>query len=158
MTHHDASDVSSVRILLNQLASTLHYSWSSSDMIFSLLTLLCLCSDPRLCRFLISLGINYASQSGHQELATNSVVRPEVMPVLEYPPYTDLIPGTYSYASSTNFESYLRQLGVAYWLRQLALLAHPVVTITAKNCSRPALEKVGTLLVQSGTHTGRFGE
>ena len=39
------------------------------------------------------------------------------------------ITGTYTYSSSDNFESYLKGLGVSYFLRKLALLASPVVSI-----------------------------
>lgn len=133
MTHQDASDACFS-------AGNASIIQPSFDMIFSLLTLLCLCSDARLGRFLISLGINYASQRG--QVAT-SVELPELLPVLSKGPQPccDLITGSYSYANSVNFENYLRQLGVAYFLRQLAMLAHPVVTITAKNCSKPT-EKV----------------
>ena len=42
----------------------------------------------------------------------------------------DLIPGTYIYQSSQNFDAYLKALGVSYFLRQLALLATPIVTIS----------------------------
>ena len=42
---------------------------------------------------------------------------------------TTWIPGTYVYISSDNFESYLKGLDVSYFLRKLALLARPVVSI-----------------------------
>ena len=42
---------------------------------------------------------------------------------------TTWIPGTYVYTSSDNFESYLKGLDVSYFLRKLALLARPVVSI-----------------------------
>ena len=42
---------------------------------------------------------------------------------------TTWIPGTYVYVSSDNFESYLKGLDVSYFLRKLALLARPVVSI-----------------------------
>jgi len=41
----------------------------------------------------------------------------------------DLIPGTYKLDSSNNFNAYLKELGVGYFLRKLAMLASPVVTI-----------------------------
>ena len=41
----------------------------------------------------------------------------------------DLIPGTYKLSSSNNFNAYLKELGVGYFLRKLAMLASPVVTV-----------------------------
>ena len=38
--------------------------------------------------------------------------------------------GTYYYVSSDNFENYLTELGVGYFLRKLALLAFPIITVT----------------------------
>ena len=40
----------------------------------------------------------------------------------------DLLTGTYKLDSSQNFESYLKELGIGYFLRKLALLASPTVT------------------------------
>ena len=40
-----------------------------------------------------------------------------------------LFTGTFYLESSDNFEAYLTELGVGYILRQLALLALPIVTI-----------------------------
>ena len=40
-----------------------------------------------------------------------------------------LLPGTYKLDSSQNFETYLKELGVGYFLRKLALLASPTVTV-----------------------------
>jgi len=40
--------------------------------------------------------------------------------------------GTYYYVSSDNFENYLTELGVGYFLRKLALLAFPIITVTRK--------------------------
>ena len=44
-----------------------------------------------------------------------------------------LIPGTYDLDSSSNFENYLKEMGVSYFLRQLAMLAQPQVTFSI-NC------------------------
>ena len=41
----------------------------------------------------------------------------------------DLLPGTYTLDSSQNFETYLKELGVGYFVRKLALLASPTVTV-----------------------------
>lgn len=38
--------------------------------------------------------------------------------------------GTFYYDSSDNFENYLTELGVGYFLRKLALLAFPIITVT----------------------------
>ena len=38
--------------------------------------------------------------------------------------------GTYYYVSSDNFENYLTELGVGYFLRKLALLAFPIISVT----------------------------
>merc|ERR1712110_1541 len=43
---------------------------------------------------------------------------------------SDLIAGTYRYQSATNFNSYLKEVGVNFIFRRLAALARPVVTIT----------------------------
>merc|ERR1711874_886675 len=42
----------------------------------------------------------------------------------------DLISGTFRYQSATNFNSYLKEVGVNFIFRRLASLARPVVTIT----------------------------
>lgn len=49
-----------------------------------------------------------------------------------------LIEGVYDYHSSENFDAYLKELGVAWYLRELAGMAAPTVTIskTHQNCSR----------------------
>ena len=39
------------------------------------------------------------------------------------------IPGTYKLESNYNFDLYLQEMGVNYFLRQLAMLAQPTVTI-----------------------------
>ena len=37
--------------------------------------------------------------------------------------------GTYFYEKSDNFDEYLTELGVGYFLRQLASLAYPILTV-----------------------------
>ena len=37
--------------------------------------------------------------------------------------------GTYFYEKSDNFDEYLTELGVGYFLRQLAALAYPILTV-----------------------------
>ena len=50
--------------------------------------------------------------------------------VFPEPEETDLFfNGTFYLDSSENFEPYLTELGVGYFLRQLAMLAFPMVTI-----------------------------
>ena len=39
-------------------------------------------------------------------------------------------PGTYKFESSSNFDNYLKALGVGFIMRQLASLAQPVVTLS----------------------------
>jgi len=39
------------------------------------------------------------------------------------------INGTYFYEKSDNFDEYLTELGVGYFLRQLAALAYPILTV-----------------------------
>merc|ERR1711874_488976 len=46
----------------------------------------------------------------------------------------DLFSGTFYLESSDNFAEYLTELGLGYFLRQLALLAFPILTIT-RSCS-----------------------
>ncbi|QQP42344.1 Fatty acid-binding protein, partial [Caligus rogercresseyi] len=41
-----------------------------------------------------------------------------------------LLTGTFTYGHSSNFEPYLKELGVPYLLRSLAQLASPTVTIS----------------------------
>ena len=43
---------------------------------------------------------------------------------------TSLIEGVYNYHSSENFDAYLQELGVSWYLRSLAEMAAPVVTIS----------------------------
>ena len=38
--------------------------------------------------------------------------------------------GTYYYESSDNFDRYLQELGVGYFLRKLAALAFPIITVS----------------------------
>merc|ERR1712227_903144 len=40
------------------------------------------------------------------------------------------VPGVYNFESSTNFDNYLKALGVGFIMRQLASLAQPVVTLS----------------------------
>ena len=40
------------------------------------------------------------------------------------------INGTYFYEKSENFDEYLTELGVGYFLRQLASLAFPILTVS----------------------------
>ena len=42
---------------------------------------------------------------------------------------SDIFTGTFYLHSSDNFESYLAELGVGYFLRKLAMLATPIVTV-----------------------------
>ena len=49
-----------------------------------------------------------------------------------------LIPGTYDLESSSNFDNYLQEMGVSYFLRQLAMLAQPQVTFS-KNCTQEGM-------------------
>jgi len=46
----------------------------------------------------------------------------------------DWVTGTYSLEGSSNFDSYLKELGVGFILRQLAQVAQPTVTVD-RNCS-----------------------
>ena len=39
------------------------------------------------------------------------------------------IDGSYFYEKSENFDEYLTELGVGYFLRQLAALAYPILTV-----------------------------
>ena len=48
---------------------------------------------------------------------------------------TSLIEGVYNYHSSENFDAYLKELGVSWYLRDLAAIAAPVVTISRHNHS-----------------------
>ena len=41
-----------------------------------------------------------------------------------------LIPGTFTFERQSNFQNYLKELGVPYVLRTLAGIARPVVTVS----------------------------
>lgn len=43
---------------------------------------------------------------------------------------TSLVEGVYNYHSSENFDAYLEELGVSWYLRDLAAIAAPVVSIS----------------------------
>lgn len=49
-----------------------------------------------------------------------------------------LIEGVYDYHSNENFDAYLEELGVSWYLRELAAMAAPTVSISRKyeNCLR----------------------
>jgi len=49
---------------------------------------------------------------------------------------TSLVEGVYNYYSSENFDAYLEELGVSWYLRDLAAIAAPVVTISRLNNSQ----------------------
>ena len=53
---------------------------------------------------------------------------------------TSLVEGVYNYHSSENFDAYLEELGVSWYLRDLAAMAAPVVNISRlidnSQCSR----------------------
>ena len=61
----------------------------------------------------------------HTEVATNYTDRVGIQPVTT----EDFFNGTFYLESSDNFDTYLTELGVGYFLRQLALLAFPIVTV-----------------------------
>ena len=44
-----------------------------------------------------------------------------------------VVEGTYDYTSSDNFDAYLKELGVAWYLRDLAAMAAPTVSISRTN-------------------------
>ena len=48
---------------------------------------------------------------------------------------TSLVEGKYNYHSSENFDAYLKELGVSWYLRDLAAIASPVVSISRLNNS-----------------------
>jgi len=50
---------------------------------------------------------------------------------------SDIFTGTFYLDSSDNFDTYLTELGVGYFLRQLALLALPIVTVE-RSCPQDA--------------------
>merc|ERR1711988_1074025 len=69
------------------------------------------------------------------------------------------INGTYFYEKSDNFDEYLTELGVGYFLRQLAALAFPILTVT-RSCPDDSLEDscLWTIKTDAGlrTHTVSF--
>jgi len=69
------------------------------------------------------------------------------------------INGTYFYEKSDNFDEYLSELGVGYFLRQLAALAFPILTVT-RSCPDDSLEDscLWTIKTDAGlrTHTVSF--
>ena len=71
-------------------------------------------------------------------VATTAVTQPTTF----RPTVSDLVQGVYEYRSSSNFEDYLRELGVSYILRKLAALASPTVTITRNECPETAVSFV----------------
>lgn len=56
---------------------------------------------------------------------------------------TKWIPGTFALDSSHNFDNYLKKIGITYFLRQLAALATPVISINQSMVSEK-LSFVGT--------------
>ena len=95
-------------------------------MIFSLLTFF-VAYMPFVLKFILlmvtnSLGSSPRANGTHFSWAgdTNNVTLENSV---------EWISGTYTYTSSDNFESYLKELGVSYFLRKLALLATPVVSL-----------------------------
>merc|ERR1712154_145229 len=61
---------------------------------------------------------------------------------------SDLMTGTFELHSSDNFENYLAEMGVNYFLRQLAMLAQPVVTIS-RNCSCPTEDPLCLWIIET---------
>merc|ERR1712061_760690 len=60
---------------------------------------------------------------------------------------TSLVEGVYNYHSSENFDAYLEELGVSWYLRDLAAIAAPVVSISRldnSQCSSLLVEKSGS--------------
>ena len=49
---------------------------------------------------------------------------------------TSLVEGKYNYHSSENFDAYLKELGVSWYLRDLASIAAPVISISRLNNSQ----------------------
>jgi len=56
-----------------------------------------------------------------------------------------LIEGTYDYHSSENFDAYLEELGVPWYLRELAGMAAPTVKISKRHKNCPSQHKVHTV-------------
>ena len=62
---------------------------------------------------------------------------------------TSLVEGKYNYHSSENFDAYLKELGVSWYLRDLAAIASPVVSISRlhnSHCSRYSI-KTKTIVI-----------
>ena len=72
--------------------------------------------------FLGAENINTRSASNQTLFSTDNLTS-------EAPHYE----GSFFYDHSDNFENYLSELGVGYFLRKLALLAFPIVTVTRYN-------------------------
>ena len=94
-------------------------------MIFSLFAF-CVAYMPFILKFILvmvtnCLGSSPSTNGNHFSWAADTNVTLENS--------VEWIPGMYSYSSSDNFESYLKELGVSYFLRKLALLATPVVSL-----------------------------
>ena len=65
------------------------------------------------------------------------------VPTIGLPSYkitlnTSVVEGVYDYHKSENFDAYLKELGVSWYLRDLAAIAAPVVSISRNDdtCSR----------------------
>merc|ERR1711892_124956 len=71
----------------------------------------------------------------------------------------DLIPGIYKLDSSNNFNAYLKELGVGYFLRKLAMLASPVVTVERTCPAEPCKWSINTdAVVRTHLITFSLGE
>ena len=66
---------------------------------------------------------------GPEDLHSTNHTETSVVKTLE----TDFFNGTFYLDSSDNFGGYLTELGVGYFLRQLAMLALPIVTVKRSN-------------------------
>ena len=72
---------------------------------------------------------------------------------------SDWVEGTYSLESSSNFDSYLKELGVGFLLRQVAQVAQPTVTVDRASSSEEEVWKVHTsTMVRDHTVTFQLGE
>jgi len=72
--------------------------------------------------------------NGSANLANNSVLRGNISTAtMSGPNLEDQITGVYEYGSKTNFDNYLKELGVPWALRFAAGLASPTVTISRDN-------------------------
>ncbi|CAB4058047.1 unnamed protein product [Lepeophtheirus salmonis] len=84
-------------------------------------------------RFILSITLSKGIISGTPTVASeemNNTTNTTSTVLLS--PSDSLLTGTFTYGHSNNFEAYLKELGVPYLLRSLALLASPVVTISKK--------------------------